>query len=209
MPVNQTVKPLVAMVLRFMNANLLRKSRGTIPTRTYSGKEYAGPDYRLWNESRKVRNSAHFFLVKIVRRVIPGIDPGRIHSSCTDRNDQIMDAGPEGRVASGESHAFVFAGEISPDVRVGVDDGPQAPARLLGPVQGVQERLRVHHVAVALRPGAGRGAVRGAGDVPDGLEAADPGSILDQEAAAFGRVSGLRVADDVLQGFRGDHGAGM
>src|SRR5581483_3046827 len=148
MPVNQTVKPLVAMVPRFMDANLLRKSRGTIPTRTYSGKEYAEGVYRLSSQSGTVSNFSYIGLVKIARCVIPGIDPGAIHAAFADGNDQIMHTRPERAVASSQSHVSVLIREISADIGMGVDDGPEVATRLLGPLQCVQEGLRIHHVAV-------------------------------------------------------------
>src|SRR5258707_1380988 len=66
--------------------------------------------------------------------------------------------------------SLVVTREISADVEVRMDDGPQAASRSLGRFQGVQKGLRLHDVSVALGARAGGRTFFGPRDIGDRVE---------------------------------------
>src|SRR5207237_1311670 len=115
----------------------------------------------------------------------------------------------EGFLTSTQGHVPVFTREVGTDVRVGMDDAPQATARPVGRLERLENGLRIHDVAVPARSAAGRRAFVATGNVRDSLEAQRARRIRDQEAAAFRRIRFARVARDLSQRVVRNHGGAM
>src|SRR6266436_7385571 len=106
MPVNQTVKPLEAIVPRFMDPESPSKSRRRIPTFPHSGKEYAGTIPQFRGHSRKVRNRWYFLSVEIPVGCIPTIQASAVNPSGADGNDEIAHARPERLVSAPQGYVL-------------------------------------------------------------------------------------------------------
>src|SRR5207248_3042182 len=95
-------------------SKLLQKSRRTILASFHSGKEYA----RMLLKSRISCDFGNFQLVKIAEQVVPGIEPRAVDAAVSNRDDQILHAGPERLVAAAQRHVLVFIGEIGAHLRM-------------------------------------------------------------------------------------------